>query len=203
VNPAAYTNTHFSSALPPEMPACTSSITGHPSSTRTPGHPGCDSIFTLQGGKPTPTGVTEPRAPQPQPPSTSVSDISKPLDVPCHRAPTERHQLEIPRPLLTGIPAIIRPCAGTQRSHAGLPVAPNPDPPRNSKRGPPRTGKRKSRTAMFSLLNNGARWKHRPPQFRSQSAVHRLSQRLLREGVFERPLQEAGRMCKGAPSRSA
>ena len=44
------------------------------------------------------------------------------------------------------------------------------------------------------MLDNGAKWKDLPREFGSKSAVHRFFQRLVREGVFERLLQEAGQL---------
>ena len=69
-----------------------------------------------------------------------------------------------------------------------------PDPPKSPKGGRPRTDKRKALAGIFWLLDNGAKWKDLPRQFGSKSAVHRFFQRLVREGIFERLLQEAGRL---------
>ncbi|MGA4645064.1 IS5 family transposase [Limisphaera sp. 4302-co] len=69
-----------------------------------------------------------------------------------------------------------------------------PDPPKNCKGCRPRTGKRKALAGSFWLLANGAKWKDLPRQFGTKSAVHRFFQRLVREGVFERLLQEAGQL---------
>ena len=43
-------------------------------------------------------------------------------------------------------------------------------------------------------MENGAEGKDLPRQFGSQSAVYRFFERLVREGVFERLLQEAGQL---------
>ena len=65
-----------------------------------------------------------------------------------------------------------------------------PDPPRNPRGGRPRTDKRKALAGIFWLPDNGAKWKDLPREFGSKSAVHRFFRRLVREGVFERLLQE-------------
>jgi len=67
-----------------------------------------------------------------------------------------------------------------------------PDPPTNPRGGRCRTDKRKALAGIFWLPDNGAEWKDLPREFGSKSAVHRLFQRLVREGVFERLLQEGG-----------
>ena len=71
-----------------------------------------------------------------------------------------------------------------------------PVPPKNIKGGRPRTDRRKRKALAggFRLLDNGGRCKDLPRQFGSKSAGHRFFQRLVREGVLERLLQEAGQL---------
>jgi len=69
-----------------------------------------------------------------------------------------------------------------------------PDPPKSPKGGRPRTDKRKALAGIFWLPDNVAKWKDLPRECGSKSGGHRFFQRLVREGVFERLLQEAGRL---------
>jgi len=69
-----------------------------------------------------------------------------------------------------------------------------PDPPKNPRGGRPRTDKHKALAGIFRLLDHGVQWKDLPRQFGTKSAGHRFFQRLVREGVFERLLQEAGQL---------
>jgi len=69
-----------------------------------------------------------------------------------------------------------------------------PDLPRNPRGGRPRTDKHKALAGIFWLLEHGAKWKDLPRRFGSKSVVHQAFQRWVREGVFERLLQEAGQL---------
>ena len=59
---------------------------------------------------------------------------------------------------------------------------------------PPPNRQAQGTSGIFWLLDNRAKWKDLPREFGSKSAVHRFFQRLVREGVFERLLQQAGQL---------
>src|SRR5258705_5929904 len=69
-----------------------------------------------------------------------------------------------------------------------------PDAPTSPKGGRPVVDKRETLRGIFWMLDNGARWKDLPRRFGSKSAVHRHFQQWVRQGVFERIMQEAGRL---------
>jgi len=69
-----------------------------------------------------------------------------------------------------------------------------PDHPRSPKGGRPPADKRKVLGGIFWMLDNGAKWKDLPRRFGSRSTVHRWFQRWVRQGVFERIMQRAGRL---------
>ena len=67
------------------------------------------------------------------------------------------------------------------------------DPPR-PKGGRPRTDRRKAIAGIFWILDNGAKWKDLPPEFRTKSSVHRCFKRWVEMGAFEQLLAALGEM---------
>ena len=68
-----------------------------------------------------------------------------------------------------------------------------PDAPRSPKGGRPTAEKRATLRGIFWMLDNGAKWKDLPARFGSKSTVHRWFAKWVRDGVFEKLLQSAGR----------
>jgi len=68
-----------------------------------------------------------------------------------------------------------------------------PDAPRSPKGGRPTAEKRDVLRGIFWMLDNGAKWKDLPRRFGSKSTVHRWFAKWVRDGVFEKLLQSAGR----------
>lgn len=69
-----------------------------------------------------------------------------------------------------------------------------PDTPTSAKGGRPPLDRARVLRGIFWILDNGANWKDLPREFGAKSAVHRYFQRWVGEGVFERMLQDAGRV---------
>jgi transposase len=68
-----------------------------------------------------------------------------------------------------------------------------PDAPKSPKGGRPTAEKRDTLRGIFWMLDNGAKWKDLPRRFGSKSTVHRWFAKWVRDGVFEKLLQTAGR----------
>jgi len=68
-----------------------------------------------------------------------------------------------------------------------------PDSPRDPRGGRPPVDKRKVVQGIFWVLDNGAKWKDLPPEFRSKSTVHRWFKKWVEAGVFEDVMRNAGR----------
>jgi len=69
-----------------------------------------------------------------------------------------------------------------------------PDHEASPKGGRPAVDKRKVLRGIFWILDNGAKWKDLPREFGAKSTVHRWFQIWTHAGVFERIMQEAGRL---------
>jgi transposase len=69
-----------------------------------------------------------------------------------------------------------------------------PDAPVSAKGGRPPIPKRDALRGIFWILDNGAKWKSRPREFGSKSAVHRWFQVWVEAGVFEAIMRDAGEL---------
>jgi Putative transposase of IS4/5 family (DUF4096) len=72
-----------------------------------------------------------------------------------------------------------------------------PDHARSLKGGRPTTDKRIAIRGIFSILDNGAKWKDLPEEFGTKSAVHRAFQRWVQLGAFESLLAQVGSLLEG------
>ncbi len=69
-----------------------------------------------------------------------------------------------------------------------------PDAPRNPLGGRPPTDKRLAGAGIYWMLDNGAKWKDRPREFGSKSAVHRHFTRWVQQGCLEAIMRKVGRL---------